>query len=102
MSALVEVDENELNKVDKIQFELTEKINDVLRVDSDDSQLGWQGSSYDILDEQKMNVGKCAVCECWVSDREKPEYILELNIGATYNGELLCDEHLPKDHRWAF
>jgi len=48
--------------------------------------------------------GRCAVCNRWVYDvenftRETPGGICR---GAIVDGQLLCDEHLPKDHPVAF
>ena len=62
----------------------------------------WAQCRYGILDTQTMNCGKCGKCGAWTSDREKEDPIRELQIGATVEGVLLCDEHLPKGHRWAF
>ena len=104
-SALVEIDDIEWNKdfnqIDKLTYELREKIDALLKNDAD-SNLGWISTQTIALDENTMNCGKCAVCNSWVTDREKPNHVRGLNNGAIYNGKLLCDEHLPDGHRWAF
>lgn len=62
----------------------------------------WNKSSFSVLNPQRMNCGKCCRCGSWVTDREKPDSIRGLTNGATVDGELLCDDCLPKGHRWAF
>lgn len=62
----------------------------------------WVSSSLVTLGLRGSNSGQCAICGTWVTDREKPDPIYGLCNGATVDGKLLCDEHLPKDHRWAF
>ncbi|MFD1885509.1 hypothetical protein [Paenibacillus wenxiniae] len=65
-------------------------------------KLEWESSSTILLDPVTMNCGRCFNCSCWVTDREKPNPIDELNNGAIVEGRLLCDECLPENHRWAF
>ena len=105
IATLVEIEEDDLKKdfgqLQKLSFKLSKKIDEALEVE-ESSCLGWQSESSIILDEKEMNCGKCAICDAWVTDREKPNFIQELNIGALYEGKLLCDEHLPENHRWAF
>lgn len=62
----------------------------------------WNSSSFLALDPMRMNCGKCCRCGVWVTDREKTDCIAGLTNGAVVNGELLCDECLPINHRWAF
>ena len=62
----------------------------------------WNTSSLTVLDPTSMNCGKCCKCDNWVTDREKPDSVAGLANGAVVDGELLCDECLPNDHRWAF
>lgn len=62
----------------------------------------WNSSTFLVLDPTKMNCGKCCRCGNWATDREKMDHIMGLTNGAAINGELLCDECLPEDHRWAF
>jgi hypothetical protein len=64
--------------------------------------LGWQALWSLELDPASSNCGQCAECGGWVTDREQPEPLAGLCNGARVNGRLLCDEHLPKEHRWAF
>ncbi len=63
---------------------------------------GWQSSTHGYLDVEGINAGRCAVCGGWVTDMEKPAPFEGLGRGASVNGRLLCDEHLPPDHPWAF
>ena len=110
MSVLVEIDSDEVAKledsefceIDRIEKRLANAINRELGLDDAVSQLGWQQTRPVVLDEQTMNCGRCAICEAWVSDCEKPDRIAELGNAATVDGKLLCDEHLPRGHRWAF
>ncbi|GMX65019.1 hypothetical protein Elgi_42890 [Paenibacillus elgii] len=80
----------------------------ILRVVSDDimitngKTMKWESTSAIKLDPETMNCGRCCNCNNWVTDREKPNPISELNNGATVDGNLLCDECLPEDHRWSF
>ncbi len=69
---------------------------------NDNHKLKWESSSSIMLNPLTMNCGRCSNCHGWVTDREKPNSIDELNNGATVEGRLLCDECLPEDHRWAF
>jgi hypothetical protein len=55
-----------------------------------------------MLNEATLNCGHCHNCNCWCTDKEKPNSISQLCNGAVYDGKLLCDECLPKNHRWAF
>jgi hypothetical protein len=65
-------------------------------------KLKWESSSTILLDSEIMNCGRCYKCNSWVTDREKPDSIDELNNGAVVDDQLLCDECLPENHRWAF
>ena len=110
ISVLIEVDSAEVTKLENTEFgeidragnRVQDAINRELGVDGAVSHQGWYQTSPMVLDEQTMNCGRCAVCGAWVSDCEKPDRIYELHIGATVNGRLLCDDHLPKGHIWAF
>lgn len=62
----------------------------------------WQSTRFLTLDPSTNNCGQCTECQSWVTDRELPDAIAGLCNGACVNGRLLCDEHLPNDHRWAF
>ena len=62
----------------------------------------WTSSSLAVLDPNYANCGKCSNCGGWTTDREKENPIEGLSNGATVEGLLLCDECLPKGHRWAF
>ncbi len=63
---------------------------------------GVQIVSFAALDPTTTNCGRCAQCGAWVTDRERPEPNRGLTNGAVVDGRLLCDEHLPPGHRWAF
>jgi len=62
----------------------------------------WSGTEVAVLDPSTMNCGRCKGCGCWASDRDKPEFLGGLNVGAVVDGDLLCDECLPLDHPRAF
>jgi len=105
ISALVEIDDTELdkdfNELDKLMYGLGENVNDLLGYNGE-SNLGWISTQSIVLDENKINCGKCSICNVWVTDREKPNPVIGLQNGAVYNGKLLCDDDLPDGHRWAF
>jgi hypothetical protein len=65
-------------------------------------QGGVQSSCSGLLLKAPLNVGNCAVCKSWVSDNSLPNRIKQLGRGTVHDGQLLCDEHLPKDHPLAF
>lgn len=64
--------------------------------------LGWQSTRVLRVDDPRLNSGQCAVCGIWVTDLEAPEPVGGLVNGARIDDRLLCDEHLPAGHRWAF
>jgi len=82
--------------------ELESTLSDVLDAVETPFQLSWESTQSLALDVSTMNCGKCESCGSWVSDREKADAIQQLNIAATFNGRLLCDECLPPDHKLAF
>ena len=107
MSFSIEVEEDYLEKdlpeYIKVENSLINLFEEKMTVD--DSKFGsskWESSYVIELDEKTINCGRCAVCGAWVTDREKENHIPQLCNGATVNGQLLCDEHLPKGHKWAF
>ena len=69
---------------------------------SANSTLEWESLSTVLLESSSTNCGSCSNCNSWVTDRGKENHIEELTNGAVVNGQLLCDECLPDDHRWAF
>jgi hypothetical protein len=44
------------------------------------------------LDEPDVNVGRCAGCDCWVSDYTRPETLQGIAGGRLISGRWLCDE----------
>ncbi len=64
-------------------------------------QLGWVKTDFTQLDDPDVNSGHCAVCSMWVTDCEESEPLQGLPNGATVEGQLLCEQHLPPDHPWA-
>ena len=97
---LVDIEEDELQK----DFgDLDKCCNAVVK----NSKIGKYNMKFNsvaslLLEQDKMNVGKCKKCGCWISDREKTNFVEGLNIGAMVNGEMLCDECLPDDHLLRF
>lgn len=63
---------------------------------------GFQSAWSRELDPSAGNCGQCVECGAWVTDCDRPERIAGLTNGARVDGRLLCDEHLPRGHRWAF
>lgn len=84
----------------KIRRELSKDIK--INAEHEEANVEWISSSSIILDPESMNCDKCTRCGQWTTNREKSDPILELCDGAKVDGELLCDECLPSDHRWAF
>lgn len=106
ISYLIEVEDELLLGTDKAQqfnklvFEKLSKYN---RRKIDATHVAtWNRSSFSVLDSSRMNCDRCSKCGGWTTDREKPSFIESLSNGATVDDKLLCDECLPKDHRWAF
>ncbi|QEH67703.1 hypothetical protein [Cellulosilyticum sp. WCF-2] len=105
VSYLVDMEDEDLSKVDglldKITSEVSEDIN--LQLNTNEMiSLKWEGTSSRVLDSERINCGKCANCNGWVTDIEKEDPIKELCYGATVDGKLLCDECLPPEHPCAF
>lgn len=96
-----EDDRGELNHKD-IENAVWNAIPDDDIMIDDNHKAVWQSASELYLDSESMNCGKCAKYQGWTTDKEKPNWIEGLCSGATVDGELLCDECLPKGHRWAF
>lgn len=92
------INDSEFNEFDKLENAMSEAMEAI----NTSYQLSWDSTQSLVLDTTKMNCGKCESCGCWVSDRELADPITQLNIAATFNGKLLCDECLPYDHKLAF
>ena len=54
-------------------------------------------SPHDAYDGKPDNAGRCLVCNEWVSAQNKKNIFTELGVGAEYDGELYCQQHLPKE-----
>lgn len=63
---------------------------------------GTISTRFTLLDSNEVNCGQCAKCGIWTTDKEIPNSLRELSIGATVDNALLCDLCLPKEHKWAF
>jgi len=68
----------------------------------DSSFAGYFSFSHSPLDHPSINAGQCSRCGQWTTDREASSPLRELCNGARIDGQLLCDDCLPADHRWAF
>ncbi|MEZ4660601.1 MAG: hypothetical protein R2911_23845 [Caldilineaceae bacterium] len=90
--------DSDFNEFDRVVGEVTDAVETV----ESRFNLSWESTQTRTLNESTMNCGRCASCGRWVSDREKDNVIEQLNIGAVVDGNLLCDECLPRNHRWAF
>lgn len=103
VSVLTEVpsevaDDPQFNDLNRLENNLQEAVEDV----KSSFKVSWKSTETLILDPNTMNCGKCESCGCWVSDREKDGVVRQLDVAARFNGRLLCDECLPKDHHLAF
>lgn len=100
---LIEIEEEELYKQDGLLDEIEKEIsNDIDLSIGEGIHMKWEGTSMVSLAPEIMNCGICSNCGIWTTDRERDEHIEGLCNGATVDGELLCDECLPEDHKWAF
>lgn len=102
VSYLIDVEEDDLRSeaFDNDVFEILSNDREVV-IDAK-HKAKWSGSTLTLLDPKRMNCGRCCRCGAWTTDCEKHDSISGLSNGATVNGALLCDECLPKGHRWAF
>lgn len=100
VSYLVNLNEDETDLFDNITGEISN--DQKIVINSKLKNIEWVETSSLELTPNEMNCGKCSNCETWTTDREKPNPIMELCIGATVDGRLFCDECLPENHRWAF
>lgn len=102
ISVLVEFDEAELVP-DELDFTPVDRTGHRI-VDTIDAAFpdAWQTMGIRELDPATMNCGRCAECGCWTTDCERPDRLTGVNAGAVHDGRLLCDDHLPEDHPWAF
>ncbi|HEX8700245.1 MAG TPA: hypothetical protein VF815_15470 [Myxococcaceae bacterium] len=89
-----------LSELEELEQRLIESVDAALG--NPERPLGWQATWSTELDPASINCGQCAVCGSWVTDRERPDSHIGLCNGARVEGRLLCDEHLPPGHRWAF
>jgi len=102
---LIEVEEELLASREFECFDnlISEKLSGNRRKKIDETHSAkWKNSFLTVLDPDDMNCGKCNNCGGWTTDMENESPIHGLSNGATVEGLLLCDECLPKDHRWAF
>jgi hypothetical protein len=54
-------------------------------------------STHDAYDGKPDNAGRCIRCNKWVSAQNKPNIIIGLGVGAEYESNLYCQQHLPKE-----
>ena len=100
LSVIAEIDDEgleagEFGEADRMCNKLIDAVNAAV-------PEGWQAARQIVLDPKRLNCGHCAECDNWVTDCEQPEPLEGLCNGAVFEGRLLCDEHLPPSHRWAF
>lgn len=101
LNVLAEIDDSELDRqLERVEDNLTGSLENTL-LQFKGMNPRWESTRSIVLDGSEMNCGRCAVCNSWVTDREKPNPMLEFSNGAIYQGKLLCDDHLPSDHKWA-
>jgi hypothetical protein len=103
ISFVVEADGDEppagQSEVDELADQLAKAMDQAVPVES---PWGVQTIRVEPLDPSFANAGQCAVCGAWTTDRERSDSLPGLTNGAIIDERLLCDEHLPADHRWAF
>lgn len=102
MGYLVELDEERGEDEEYFDEQVFAGIGEDLISEKSGKTLEWTHSSSLLLDPSSSNCGRCENCGQWTTDRERPDSIPELCNGAAVDGKLLCDDCLPKDHRWAF
>jgi hypothetical protein len=66
-----------------------------------EDKFHWTSSLINLYDTEKDNIGKCANCGRWTTNREADNSPSDICNGAIVDGILLCDQCLPKDHIWA-
>lgn len=101
---LVELPEEEINCDDGLLENIIDAISNSenLLIQNKNISLEWNSTSSFILESENFNCGKCSKCGHWTTDREKPDAVEGISYGATVDDQLLCDECLSFDHRWAF
>jgi len=78
------------------------EIDDLIDKFGKKDRLTWIQTRKIFLNKKSLNCGQCDICKNWVTNIEKNDPIPYLPNGVIYKGKLLCDEHLPKNHKWAF
>ena len=86
---------------EKFDLLISRKLNNDIEIDNTHMAI-WNGQTQLVLNTEEMNCGKCVNCGGWTTDMEKDGYITELSYGANVDGKLLCDECLPRGHKWSF
>ncbi|WP_214762662.1 hypothetical protein [Exiguobacterium sp. s146] len=103
-SFLVDIEETEIYKdfgiIDQVTNELCQ--GQTIQIGMNEVNVEWESCSTVVLDPGAMNCGRCSTCGRWTTDREKNNVLLQLSNGATFEGELRCDDCLPENHRWSF
>jgi len=106
VSYLIEIEDDLLKGTEKAEdFNnlIFEKLSKNQRKKIDETHTAkWNHSSLIVLDSDNFNCGKCNKCGSWTTDKEKENSIDGLSNGATVDRVLLCDECLPRNHKWSF
>lgn len=68
---------------------------------SGEDTFEWISSVLGFFDTEEDNIGICDNCGSWTANREAGLAPLGICNGAIVDGKLLCDQCLPKGHRWA-
>lgn len=102
VSYLIDLPGDEIKNDDRLIDRISNDLCKGIASEHTGSILEWGQTATRILDPSTMNCGRCASCGAWTSDQEKENPINSLQVGATVDGKLLCDECLPKGHPLAF
>jgi hypothetical protein len=104
MAVVIEVPATTPDEADDESFRISQLLRDAVNeaLGPHPDYLGWVSTRFQTIDDPDCNSGQCTVCDAWTTDRERPDPIMGLHDGARIDGQLLCDDHLPRAHRWAF
>jgi hypothetical protein len=101
-SYVIELPEEEIIQDERLIEKISDELSEDMSTKYTSSILEWHGSRIIELDPSSMNCGRCVRCGAWITDAERDDAIPVFSIGATVNGKLLCDDHLPRNHPLAF
>lgn len=101
VSYILKLPPGEFQREGGVRNKLSDKIDKDIPM-QEDTVLQWHKTAATLLDAGYTNCGRCSGCGVWTSDRERPDFIQGLSIGAVVDGKLLCNQCLPAGHPLAF